>query len=81
VGDYTLRPSVQLGAAETPELANLDGRNLATASHSLKSFGMNFEQFGSLVAIEQGLKLVLAAIIIMARFDGLRGVLDIRHSE
>jgi hypothetical protein len=56
VGDYTSRPSVQLGAAETPELANLDGWNLATAGHSLKSFGVNFEQFRGLAAIKKGLK-------------------------
>ena len=42
----------------TPELADLDGWNLAAAGHPLKSLGVDFEQFRGLVAIERGSNLV-----------------------
>jgi hypothetical protein len=70
VGDYTSCPSVQLGAAETPELADLDRWDLAAAGHSLKSLRVNLEQFRGLVAVEQGLELVLTAGFDLSREGG-----------
>jgi len=51
-----VNPLVEIRGAEPPKFADVNARDFAVASHFLKSLGMNSEETGSFITVEERLE-------------------------
>ena len=59
-----LYPSVQVRSAETPQLSDVNADDFTVASHFLEGLGMNPEEAGGFVTVEQGLEQGLGLVLL-----------------
>jgi hypothetical protein len=79
-GHFAFKPIVQNGGTKTPELSDPRAYNLSATGHLLESLGMNFQESGCLICVQELLKVRVSVFNAVGWFGNKPGPSRLRES-